>query len=151
VDNVSAVYLVDGSNVQGVGGHDSRTVCPAQTTTYVLRVVQTDGSTVEFPITINVTGQAPPPSRPAPSISRFTVDRNSAGSGQCVRFEWSADNADGVNFYRSNNRIIAGGPTQGSQTECPPDGHWDYRLEAYGNGNTSQTITVVIGGRNRDE
>jgi hypothetical protein len=151
VDNVSAVYLVDGNNVQGVGGHDSRTVCPAQTTTYVLRVVQTNGSTVEFPITINVTGQAPPPSRPSPTINRFTVDRNSVGSGQCVRFEWDTSDADGVNLYRSNNRIVAGGPFQGSQTDCPPDGHWDYRLEAYGNGNTSQTITVEVSGRSRDE
>ncbi len=36
VDNVSAVYLVDGNNVQGVGGHDARTVCPQSTTTYIL-------------------------------------------------------------------------------------------------------------------
>jgi hypothetical protein len=151
VDGVSAVYFIDGGNQQGVGGHDARTVCPTQTTTYVLRVVQTNGVAVDFPITINVTGQAPPPNTPGPQINSFSVNTNSIGSGQCVNFNWNTSNANGVNLYRSNNRILSGGPANGSQSDCPPDGHWDYRLEAYGNGNTSQTITVSVSGRPRDE
>lgn len=151
IDNISAIYFIDGGNVQGVGGHDSRPVCPSQTTTYTVRIVRTDGGTQEFYITINVNGQTPPSQRPGPSIRRFTVDRNAVGSGQCVRFDWSADNADGINLYRSNNRIVSNGPREGSQSDCPPNGHWDYRLEAYGNGNASQTINVVVSGRSRDE
>jgi hypothetical protein len=68
-----------------------------------------------------------------------------------VRFEWRADNADGVNLYRSNNRIVSGVGREGSHSDCPPDGNWDFRLEAYGNGNTSQTIWVTVSGRSRDE
>ena len=58
---------------------------------------------------------------------------------------------DGVNLYRSNNRVLSAGPASGSFSDCPPDGTWDYRLEAYGNGNTTQTITVSVSGRARDE
>lgn len=149
IDNIQAIFLVDGSNVQGVGGHDSRSVCPQQTTTYLLRVVRTDGGVEEFPIVINVSGQAP--ARPGPSISRFTVDHNAVGSGQCVNFSWQTNNADGVNLYRSNNRIVSNGGREGSRRDCPPDGNWDYRLEAFGNGNVSQTIHVSASGRSRDE
>jgi hypothetical protein len=151
IDNISAIYFVDGGNVQGVGGHDSRAVCPRQTTGYIVRVVRTDGSTSDFSITINVSGQVPPPQRPGPGISRFSVDDNGIGSGKCVRFDWRTDNTDGVNLYRSNNRILTNGPSNGSQSDCPPDGHWDYRLEAYGNGNVSQSISVSVSGRSRDE
>jgi len=49
VEHVQAVYL-DG---QGVAGHDTKQVCPAQTTTYTLRVVTADGD-VHRTVTINV-------------------------------------------------------------------------------------------------
>jgi polar amino acid transport system substrate-binding protein len=149
VGGVQAVYLIDNGNQQGVGGHDARSVCPTQTTTYTLRVVQTNGVAVDFPITINVSGT--PPSRPGPSITKFSVDHNSVGSGQCVNFKWETSNADGVNLYRSNNRIVDHGPTNGSKQDCPPDGTWDYRLEAFGNGNTSKNISVSVSGRSRDQ
>ncbi|HRW06310.1 MAG TPA: transporter substrate-binding domain-containing protein, partial [Caldilineaceae bacterium] len=58
VDNIRAVYLIDGGNQQGVGGHDARNVCPGATSTYTLRVVSNDGATYDFPITINVSGNA---------------------------------------------------------------------------------------------
>ena len=96
-------------------------------------------------------GQAPPPARPGPSIRRFWVDNNAVGSGKCVRFEWKADNADGVNLYRSNNRVVTSAGRDGSHTDCPLGGNWDYRLEAYGNGNVSQTIWVTVSGRSREE
>ncbi len=103
IDNISAIFFIDGSSSQGVGGHDVRTVCPTVTTTYILRVLPGGGSQVDFPITINVTGQAP---RPGPTINRFSVDRNEIGLGECVRLEWRAENADGVNLFRSGNRIV---------------------------------------------
>lgn len=150
IDNVSAVYFIDGGNVQGVGGHDSRTVCPTTTTTYVLRVVATDGTTVDFPITINV--NSAPPQQVGPSITRFTVDRNSIRVGECVRLDWSTQNASGVNLYRGDVRIASAGPVQGAQTDCPPAGQINYRLEAYGNGNVSQSLSVYVdAGRPRDE
>lgn len=50
VDNIQAVYFEG----QPVIGHDSRQVCPSDTTTYTLMVVLTDGSQRTFPITITV-------------------------------------------------------------------------------------------------
>ena len=50
VDNVKAVYLDEG----GVDGHDSRSVCPATTTTYTLRVERLDGTTEVRQVTIVV-------------------------------------------------------------------------------------------------
>jgi ABC-type amino acid transport substrate-binding protein len=154
VDNVNAVYFIDGSNVQGVGGHDSRTVCPTTTTTYTLRVVQRDNSAVDFYITINVSG-APPPS-PGPVINQFSVSANNITVGQCVVFNWGTSNASGVNLYRAHNRIVSGGSPNGSYQDCPSEGYFEYKLEAYGNGNTSQTVSVQVsgsssGGRPRDE
>ena len=150
VDNISAIYFVDAGNAQGVGGHDARTVCPGRTATFVLRVVRTDGVTIEFPLTINVNGQ--PAQSSGPTITRFHADRNEVRFGECVRFEWRTENADGVNLYRGGDRLVSGGPREGSEQDCPPDGHSDYRLEAYGNGNVSQTISVhADSGRHRDE
>jgi hypothetical protein len=150
IDNIRAIYFIDGINVFGVGGHDARSVCPSQTTTYRIRIERTDGGIEEFAITINVSGEAPP-TRPGPGIRHFSVDDNAVGSGRCIRFEWRTVNADGVNLYRSNNRIVTNGGSEGAYSDCPPDGNWDYRLEAYGNGNVSQTISVVVSGRSREE
>lgn len=51
VEGVRAVYL-DG---QGVTGHDTRTVAPAQTTTYTLHVVLLDGTARDLTATVTVT------------------------------------------------------------------------------------------------
>ena len=56
IDNVTAVYFIEGDNSQGVDGHAARTVCPSATTTYTIRVVYADGTSVDYPILINVSG-----------------------------------------------------------------------------------------------
>lgn len=63
VEGVREIYL-DG---QGVTGHGSQQVCPCQPSTYTLRVVKTDGSSVEQQVFIDVYGTCetqPPPSQP---------------------------------------------------------------------------------------
>jgi hypothetical protein len=50
VDNIDSVYFEG----QPVVGHDAREVCPKETTTYTLMVIELDGSQRTFPITINV-------------------------------------------------------------------------------------------------
>ncbi|GAB4450893.1 MAG: hypothetical protein Kow00120_21240 [Anaerolineae bacterium] len=52
VEGVSAVYFQG----VGVGGHSSQLVCPGTTTTYTLRVVNTDSSTNDYFLTIYVSG-----------------------------------------------------------------------------------------------
>jgi len=69
VEHVKAVYL-DG---QGVTGHESRQVCPAAATTYVLHVVY-DGGTTDRQLTIQVTGGGSPPSlQPGGSVADLAV------------------------------------------------------------------------------
>jgi polar amino acid transport system substrate-binding protein len=144
VDNVSAVYFIDGGNQQGVGGHDARTVCPTVTTTYVLRVVQRNGAAIDYPITINVSGAPPPPSRPSPRVAEFSASSNNIQQGQCVLFRWRTENADGVNLYRSGGAILNAGSPNGEHQDCPPAGYQDYRLDAYGNGHDYRNIGVQV-------
>jgi hypothetical protein len=89
IDNISAIYLVDGGNQQGVGGHDAHTVCPGATTTYTLRVIGADGASRDFPITVNVSGDA------GYSIN-FWADRDSIDAGQCTTLRWDVRNVQAV-------------------------------------------------------
>jgi hypothetical protein len=83
VGGVQAVYLWDGVVRQGVGGNDSRQVCPAVTTTYRLEVVANDNQVLQDALTVVVTGDA----RPA-NIDLFAVDPNSILRGQCSTLRW---------------------------------------------------------------
>lgn len=106
VDNVNAVYFVDGGNAQGVGGHDTRTVCPAATTTYVLRVIGRDNRSTDFPITINVTGGPP-------VTINFWVDNGTINAGQCTALHWDVQNVQAV--YLNEQGV----PGNGAQQVCP--------------------------------
>ena len=65
--------------------------------------------------------------------------------GQCAVFTWRTENTDGVNLYRSGQQILGDGNTDSSFQDCPPGpGVYDYTLDAYGNGRTSQTVTVEV-------
>lgn len=222
IDNVKAVYFIDGGNSQGVSGHDSRVVCPTVTTTYTLRVVDTNNVSHDFPITINVNG-APPPAQinfwvdngtinvgqcttlrwdvqnvkavylndqgvagkgsqqvcptstttytlrvvkqddsqetrqvtvnvntvppPGPFINEFTVNRNQINAGECVDLRWSTTNANSINLLRGGTQLNVNAPPNGSQPDCPPGpGLYDYELRAYGNGETSQRLSVTVYG-----
>ncbi len=72
VENVQAVYL-DG---QGVGGHEVRPVCPAQTTTYELKVVA-PGQEIRRTVTIAVLTAEPSPEEnlvPIPNVIGLTPE-----------------------------------------------------------------------------
>ncbi|MFQ6057492.1 MAG: sigma-70 family RNA polymerase sigma factor [Anaerolineae bacterium] len=87
VEYVRAVYL-DG---EGVAGHDSRQVCPSQTTTYTLHVV-TDCGDIDRSVTIVVPTPAPdttPPPVPKP-LGPGTPDFSTASSVDCpVTLRWN--------------------------------------------------------------
>ena len=102
VDSINAAYFVDGGNSQGVGGHDSRTICPAQTTTYTLRVVRRDNATVNFPITINVNAGG------GLSIS-FWVDQSTINAGQCTTLHWDVQNGQAVFLNQGAGEAQVGG------------------------------------------
>ena len=102
VDGVNAVFFVDGGTSQGVGGHDARTVCPASSTTYTLRVTRRDNTNVDFPITINVGNTGPV------SIN-FWVDQSSINAGQCTTLRWDVQNAQAVFLNQGAGEAQVGG------------------------------------------
>lgn len=114
VDNVKSVFLVDGGNQQGVGGHDAHNVCPGSTTTYTLRVTGNDGATHEFPITITVAGNG------GYSVN-FWVDRETIDAGQCTTLRWDVRNVQAVFL---DGEGVAGV----SQREVCPGEARDYNL-----------------------
>lgn len=142
VRNVQAVYL-DG---EGVAGVSDREVCPGSTRTYTLQVIKYDGGQDARQVTINVNNPPPPPVQ-SPVIRRFSVSSNQIPRGQCVNFEWRTDNAQGVNLLRNGGAVVAGGPGNGSAQDCPDAvGLYEYKLVAYGVGQTEQGLTVNVFG-----
>ena len=143
VRNVQAVYL-DG---EGVAGVSDREVCPGSSKTYTLMAVKRDGGQDARQVTINVSGSPQPPPAQGPAITRFTVSSNQVFRGQCVNFEWRTNNATGVNLLRNGGAIVAGGPGNGSTQDCPDSaGMYEYKLVAYGVGQTDQTVTINVAG-----
>ena len=141
VRNVQAVYL----NGEGVPGVSQRDACPSRTTTYTLLVTKLDGSQDSRQETVDVRNSALPAVVP-PVIVRFTVSDNAITPGDCVGFDWRTNDADGVNLVRNGGGVIVGGgPGNGSAQDCPTViGLYEYRLDAYGAGQTSQKVTVNV-------
>jgi hypothetical protein len=106
VDNVRAVYFWDGTNQQGVGGNDSRQVCPLNTTTYRLQVIGNDGTSNDYYQTITVAGGVAPP-----TVS-FTAGNTSIPQGQCTTLTWQVSG--------SYNTILLLDSSAGSTTVVGP-------------------------------
>ena len=133
VGNVNAVFFVDGGNVQGVGGSDSRTICPRQTTTYVLRVTRRDNVVQDFPIVINV--------QPVAGTVNFWADTYNLSPGQCTNLHWDVQNVQAVFL---NEQGVGG---QGSQQVCPGQTQtWTLRVVMRDGSQQSRQITIAVGG-----
>jgi ABC-type amino acid transport substrate-binding protein len=89
IDGIMAVFFVENGMESGVGGHDSRSVCPPQTTTYILRVLYMDGSSADFPITINVNPNGD-------YTMNFWADDTDLDAGQCTTLRWDVRNVQAV-------------------------------------------------------
>ena len=132
VNNVQAVYLYEqGQNWQdhGVNGQGSRRTCPAQTTTYELRVVKPDGIVEIRQITIYVEQVSN-----APIIEYFTVSPTQIGLGQCVQVQWKVSgNVSSVAIRRDSTAIWDSAPLNGVMQDCPPNpGSVNYTITATG-------------------
>jgi heat shock protein HslJ/uncharacterized protein YraI len=95
--NVEAVWINPSNNMfdqtpRPTNG--SMQVCPASTTTYVMRVMQRDGSIVSREVTITVR----PAATPEAQIS-FWADSTNINQGQCTRLNWHVENVQGVWVY----------------------------------------------------
>jgi len=112
VSNVQAVFFGDGSNMQGVGGNDSRQVCPASTTTYQLRVVYNSGQQSTQPVTINVVNASQNP-------ANFQANPSSVTIPGCTTLSWSIDQSQVWGVYINERGNWRGVPADGNSQECP--------------------------------
>jgi uncharacterized protein YraI len=110
IDDIHAVYFDQGGGFQGVGGHDSRTVCPGSSTTYHLKVVLDDGSEVVQSLAIQVIGTSVP-------VINFRADETDVGKHHCTVLRWDVENVKEV--YLSDGKNEAGVDGHGSLQICP--------------------------------
>lgn len=133
VDNIRAAYFIDpnanNGNPAGVGGRDSRNVCPPGTTTYTLRIQRRDNVTQEFPITIHIVGQQP--------TLNFWVDNSTVNAGQCTTLRWDVQNVSAVYL---NDQGTAG---VGAQQICPPQTS-TYTLRVTLRDGSTQTRQITV-------
>ncbi len=115
VDGIKAIYFfAEGEGWQGHGvvGEGEQQVCPSQTTTYRLRVVNRDDSVDVHKITIQVIAQA--------ALPTFSADRASVRPGECVNFRWHVEGVKAVYFHMEGegwqNHGVVG---DGGQQVCP--------------------------------
>jgi heat shock protein HslJ len=141
--NVQAVYLYpQGSSWQsnGVEGVGQRTVWPATTTTYELRVVNLNNSVEIRNVTVFVT-----PTVGAPNIIRWTAEPSQIGENQCVTLQWIVEgNVNKITIARDGTILRDGAPLSGSMQDCPPGtGDKTYTIEAVGTGGTNRLADYV--------
>lgn len=139
VAEVAGVWLISGGYQQGVGGVDSRTVCPATTTTYTLLVQRRDGTTYQQSVTVNV-------NPPQPNDPNFRADAYSVNPGSCTTLRWNVSDVRAVFFWDGGNQQGVGG--NDSRQVCPLNTS-TYRLQVIGRDGVSRdyflTITVTGG------
>ena len=138
VQNIQAVWFYpDGADYNNypTTGVNSSVQCPQTTTTYNLRVLNSDGSVEIRQITIFVE-----PSNSAPKITSFTVSPPSVDAGNCVQISWRVEgNVDSVVISRDSIVLWGGAPLAGTTNDCPSTpGFAIYVIEASGPGGTAR-------------
>jgi len=135
VDEIAAIYFFDGANETGVGGHDSRQVCPQQTTTYRLRIVNRDGTQEYYDLTVGV----------GTAYINFWVDHPMIAPGQCTTLRWDVREVQAVylNVGNGDEGVVG----QGERQVCPPGTATYYLKVIHRDGNQeTRTVTVNVSG-----
>ncbi len=130
-------YLGDGSIEVGVTGHETRTECPASSTTYFLRVVHTDNSISLMEVTVQVYS--------GPPMVTFEASDAWIADGTCVTISWEILGFNHLDFTYDG----LAGPTQvgsaiGSVVECPSPGTHTFRLWREIGGTITHTWSVEV-------
>jgi ABC-type amino acid transport substrate-binding protein len=144
VENVREVYFyARGERWEGspATGQESRTVCPAATTTYELRIVDADGATRVRSITILVEEQ---PQAPI-AASLMTSPVSAIRLGECLTVSWEVrGDPTMVQIVRDQVVLWANAPDAGSLQDCPPAaGAVVYSVLGSVPGQTIQTQRVI--------
>jgi hypothetical protein len=130
---VSAVYL----NGEGVAGEDTRRVCPQATTTYTLRVVNTDGTSSSRSLTIAVL--------PGSGIPlHFWADQYTMRPGTCTNLNWSVEGVEAVHVGETGSEQGVTGV--GSLQVCPV-GQVSYTLRATTTDGRSESKQLILLGQ----
>jgi SH3-like domain-containing protein len=135
IDNVAAVYLIQGNSVQGVPGNGTQVVCPQVTTTYVLRVQRRDSTFLERSLVINI--------NTAPINPNFRADNTTLNAGQCTTLRWRVDNVTAVYLIQGNS--TQGVPGNFAQQVCPQNTTtWVLRVQRRDGSTFDSSVTVVV-------
>ncbi|WP_374689255.1 transporter substrate-binding domain-containing protein [Promineifilum sp.] len=143
VQNASAVFFfAQGEAWQNnqVTPQNTRVVCPANTTTYFLRVTKPGGGVEERQIAINVR-----PSVGAPVIALFNASPAQVTAGQCVQLQWDVQGSVTRVTVSNQFRVIwDNAPVRGNTQDCTgAPATVEYRLQATGPGGASQALGYV--------
>jgi heat shock protein HslJ len=145
VSNAQALYFVpEGQPWQpnGVPFGGQRQVCPAQTTTYYLRVVRPNDWVETRRLVVHV---VQPPE--APQIVFFGAEPAQIVTGACLTLSWQVEDQGSsthVRVLRDGQALWEGAPRMGSFGDCPSGvGQATYTLEAAGPGGTASLQRVV--------
>lgn len=154
VEGVKEVYFyAQGERWQdhGVVGVSEQERCPTETTTYYLRIVKTDNSTIGREITIEVQGAQ------HPTIQRFTVTPSGQIMlGDSVKIQWQVSGPTESIKLRDGAKILHNtAPPSGEQENKPQyAGEHIYELEVQGPGGCitkAQHTTQVVEGSGRPD
>jgi hypothetical protein len=122
-------------------GEESRSLCPATTTTYELRLVHLDGSLEIRRVTVTVDANAEVPIQ----IGLTTVPESQVRRGECVELSWEVKGTvDRVRILRGNFVLWEGAPQAGNLRDCPSGtGDALYAVTAIGPRETVQTQRIL--------
>jgi uncharacterized protein YraI len=113
IDNVQGVWLWNGNNRQGIAGNSSQAVCPAQTQQYRLEVLQRNGVTSNFFVTVTVDASAL-----SASITDFSVDNAWLVPNQCTGMRWTVTGTTKLIQLIDRSYVTTVGAT-GAINVCP--------------------------------
>lgn len=113
IDNVQGVWLWVGNNRQGIAGNSSQAVCPPQTQQYRLEVLQRNGVTSNFFVTIAVDSSAL-----TAAITDFSVDNAWLVPKQCTGMRWTVAGTTRL-IQLIDNAFVTTVGTTGAINVCP--------------------------------
>jgi hypothetical protein len=137
-------FYVEGQTPEqhGATGEETRSLCPASTTTYELRVVHLDGSPEVRRVTITVDENPEAPIQ----VGLTTVPENQVRSGECVELSWEVKGTvDRVRIQRDDFVLWENAPQSGNLRDCPSGaGDVRYAVMASGPRESVQTQRILI-------
>jgi cystine transport system substrate-binding protein len=144
IHNIREVYFyAEGQTPEdhSATGEESRSLCPATTTTYELRLVHLDGSLEVRRATVTVDENTEAPIQ----IVLATAPESQVRSGECVELSWVIKGTvDQVRILRDDFVLWEGAPQAGNLRDCPTgSGDLLYAVTAIGPRETVQTQRIL--------